>query len=327
MGALAFAGALSGAGQQMGQGLLNLQHGFIQSGLLNEREELERKRLQLTFEHAERLEGRREAHAGALQKSSQEFQAEQTDKTIEANRAMNRERIGAELTGKGMDLNERREQHQTEKTLKEKELDLKGRDVASQENLRASQGEYYKALKQYTLTGRGASGSGSPGKIDLETKKAVAEFYSKRIAPLEKQAADSLTSPEDRANLNKKIDALSKKALAQFGLIDEADDVTPDTIGELDPNRDLHPQLFGPGSTENQLKTKATPQAAEKPNLPIVGRNPVEPTIEDVRKYQRDYEEATKTTGKVSAVVDDFRRRFGRSPTEEEFRAANRPER
>lgn len=72
MSGLALAGALSGAGQGLSQGLVNMQQGFIQSGLLKERDEMENKRMQLTFEHQEKLQSEKIAsdraiHSEALQ--------------------------------------------------------------------------------------------------------------------------------------------------------------------------------------------------------------------------------------------------------------------
>jgi len=71
MSGLALAGALSGMGQGLQQGLVNMQNGFIQSGLLKERDEMEDKRMRLTFEHQEKLQTEKIAsdraiHADAL---------------------------------------------------------------------------------------------------------------------------------------------------------------------------------------------------------------------------------------------------------------------
>lgn len=67
MSGLALAGMISGAGQAMGQGLVNMQQGFIQSGLLKERDEMENKRMLLTFEHAEKLQGQKIAAEQSMQ--------------------------------------------------------------------------------------------------------------------------------------------------------------------------------------------------------------------------------------------------------------------
>lgn len=71
MSGLALAGAISGMGQGLQQGLVNMQQGFIQSGLLKERDEMENKRMLLTFEHQEKLQTEKIAsdraiHADAL---------------------------------------------------------------------------------------------------------------------------------------------------------------------------------------------------------------------------------------------------------------------
>lgn len=70
MSGLALAGALSGMGQGLQQGLVNMQNGFIQSGLLKERDEMENKRLQLTFEHQEKLQTEKIASDRAIHADS-----------------------------------------------------------------------------------------------------------------------------------------------------------------------------------------------------------------------------------------------------------------
>lgn len=70
MSGLALAGALSGAGQGLGQGLANMQQGFIQSGLLKERDEMENKRMQLTFEHQEKLQAEKMASDRTMHEES-----------------------------------------------------------------------------------------------------------------------------------------------------------------------------------------------------------------------------------------------------------------
>lgn len=66
MSGLALAGAMAGAGQGINQGLVNMQQGFIQSGLLKERDEMENKRMQLTFEHQEKLQSEKIASDRAI---------------------------------------------------------------------------------------------------------------------------------------------------------------------------------------------------------------------------------------------------------------------
>lgn len=322
---LALSGVLSGMGQGIERGLGVWQSIVGQRMLLKEREESDMAREQRGYEHADKLEAGRQQHAEGVLAATQKFQGEQTDKTIKANAEQHEKTRGLTREIEGWKTQVEEGKAEDTRAHNKELVDLKKGEQESQGKLREAQGEYYKAYKDYLKTGKGSTGSGSPARIDLDTRKAAAQFYSNRIAPLEKQAADSLTSPEDRAALNKRIEALSKKGLEVLGIVDDSGpEVTLDNIGDLDPNRPAHPQLFGPGSTENQLKTNAPPaEKPQKPNLPIMGRNPDEPTLDDILKYQHDYETATRTTGKVSAVVDAFRSRWGRSPTEEEFRAAN----
>lgn len=72
-GLLAMAGVVSGAGQALEKGLGNLQAGFIQSSLQEERDKLERARLELTEGYAASREQRGYDNQAKIQRENQEF--------------------------------------------------------------------------------------------------------------------------------------------------------------------------------------------------------------------------------------------------------------
>lgn len=102
MSGLALAGAISGAGQGLGQGLANIQQGFIQSGLLKERDEMENRRMQLTFEHQEKLQAEKIASDRALQ--SEKLASDRTihEETLANAKEMNQTNAGAHIAAAGM---------------------------------------------------------------------------------------------------------------------------------------------------------------------------------------------------------------------------------
>jgi hypothetical protein len=103
MGNLALAGAISGMGEGLGRGLFAMEQGFIQQGLMQEREKLEQARLDKTFAHAEGMEAMRATHAAGLQQER-----------IKADREMNQERMGAGLVEKGMGIQGQKDMQATE---------------------------------------------------------------------------------------------------------------------------------------------------------------------------------------------------------------------
>lgn len=73
-----------------------------------------------------------------------------------------------------------------------------------------------------------------------------------------------------------------------------------------------------------ELYGTPTPRASTaKPNLPQVGSNPTTPTPDDIRQFQAEYDAENKPGGHVSDVLKDFRDKFGRLPTEEDYGRVN----
>ena len=88
-------------------------------------------------------------------------------------------------------------------------------------------------------------------------------------------------------------------------------------IGEHDKWRGSGP-LEGPLGKDDRLPqaTASGPRSSES-NLPRFGN--VEPTLADLVEFQRQYEAAQKPGGNVSAVVEAFKDRFGRIPTQADY--------
>lgn len=138
---LALAGAISGAGEAMGKGLLTLESGFIQSGLMKEREELEQKRLEKTFAHTERMANIAEERAAGREKRQFEHAEKLQGENLTAQREMNQARIGAGLVEKGMEVGSRKDLQTGELGVKREELTQ--RDKHHTEDL-GQKGEQFK---------------------------------------------------------------------------------------------------------------------------------------------------------------------------------------
>lgn len=128
MSGLALAGALSGMGQGLQQGLVNMQQGFIQSGLLKERDEMENKRLRLTFEHQEKLQTEKIASDRAIH-----------EETLQNAKDINQTNVGMHIATTGMTNEANKEIHAetnaTNKDIHKATNDL-SRDIAKMQDLR-----------------------------------------------------------------------------------------------------------------------------------------------------------------------------------------------
>lgn len=154
MGKLALAGMISGMGQGLERGVLNLQSGIIQSGLQKERQDWENERLRLTFEHQAALEDLRERRAGEREQRGYEHQEAMTGQQIgsaesiaEQNRtstaARQQEELAAKKEMQGTELSAKKEDQTEDRKLKREELDITKAHYEREDALR---GKYYEAL-------------------------------------------------------------------------------------------------------------------------------------------------------------------------------------
>jgi hypothetical protein len=123
---LALAGALSGMGEGLGRGLFAMEQGFIQQGLMQEREKLEQARLEKTFAHTERMADIAESRAAGREQRQMTHAENLQAGQIASNERLNQERIGAGLTEKGMDVQSRKELQAGDLAQKDKELTQRG---------------------------------------------------------------------------------------------------------------------------------------------------------------------------------------------------------
>ena len=296
MSLLRWAGSISGMGQGLERGLSQMQTGVTHMGLQEERfkqdqvargedRAFQTEKLKEQLSHAERLQGESlAAQSGEKGKDRAQQRELEGDRTqIEA--------------GKAEDA----------RAHADKMVSLKERELETAEKTGAAHRNYYQSYADY-LKGGGKAGS-SGAKIDLDTRKAGADFFSKRIAPLEKQLIDPLTSKEERAALQERIESLSKEGLGILGFKFDSSSTGHDII---DPLGGLPPD--GGGDKAKDVKspgpTVATPTAPPKrTNVQTMGR-------QDLAAAEAALKEA-KATGNASLIVplqkkyDELNARWG----------------
>lgn len=197
MGLLALGGAISGMGQGLQQGLHTMQTGIQQAGLMQDDRDFQMKKLQVQQDFENQREQRGYTHAETLAKQNQDFQAGLHEGDRAASSAEN------EI---------KRTQDSIEKA---KDRALKGRELNIAEDAEKHKSGYYDAYRDY-LRGGGKKGEAG-AKVDMETRKAGAAFYSSRIAPLEKQLIDPLTPDDQKKQISERIEELSKEGLGILG--------------------------------------------------------------------------------------------------------------
>ena len=323
---LLMSGMASGLGKGVQKGLENYQSYLGASQLAEERNKMEMERLRLTEGFAADREQRGYVHAEKQQKQGFEHAEAQTDKTMAQQR-----QIADEAAARAENEYSLKNRELIQKTVRDdQEAARKEAEDKSQDTLRQKQGLYYEAYKKYLEGGKGGKGEAAMARVDLDTRKAAAQFYSNRITPLEKQLADPLLSKEERAIIEARINDLSKKGLSALGMLeDEGPAVTTDTIGDLDPYKDK----IRPSSTKKseQPATPAPSAPAERPsppaNLPRMG------SVSSSGNLPRMGNTGTVSEGEFQAdmqrvltgsdqALKDFERKYGRKPTAEEMTAA-----
>jgi hypothetical protein len=198
MGLLALGGAISGMGQGLQHGLQQMQSGIQQAGLMKEDRDFQMKKLELQQTFESQREQRGYTHAETLAKQNQDFQTGLHEGDRAAASAENEIKRTQDSIEKG------------------KDRELKDRELSIAEKAGKAKGSYYEAYADYLKHG-GKSGSSAGAKVDMETRKAGAAFYSSRIAPLEKQLIDPLTPEDQKKAISDRIEELSKEGLGILG--------------------------------------------------------------------------------------------------------------
>lgn len=265
MGLLALAGSISGMGQGLQHGLAQMQAGIQQAGLAQEDRDFQMKKLQMQQDFEGQREQRGYTHAETLAKQNQDFQ---TDLHVGDRAAASAE--------KDIDRTQTSIEKDKDRALKGRELDI----AADAEKHKSG---YYDAYRDSLLDG-GKKGSAG-AKIDLDTRKAGAAFYSSRIAPLEKQLIDPLTSDDEKKAIRNRIEELSKEGLSILGFTfgkDKAKD--PQAILEQgDPFEGASP-LSGKGGTPKP----------QKKGSGLMSKGPAAPAPPAPKSYDQRIEEQLK---------------------------------
>lgn len=198
MGLLALGGAISGMGQGLQQGLHSMQTAIQQHGLQQEDRDFQMKKLQIQQDFESQREQRGYQHTEQMAKQNQDFLTTQKEGDHAATSAEN-------------------EIKRTQDSIeKDKDRKLKEQELSIAKDAETHKSGYYDAYSDYLRNG-GKNGAAASDKIDMETRKAGAAFYSSRIAPLEKQLIDPLTPEDQKQAISERIEELSKEGLGILG--------------------------------------------------------------------------------------------------------------
>lgn len=325
MGMLQLAGAVSGLGKGMQQGLQNTQNYMTQSMIQKEREEMELKRIKLTYGLEEGLLQKKNDFAQAnmkLQGAIDSGHITQKGK-IESDQITQRGKVEGDLAAQkhsynvelqGNEITARAQQNdldrQSNKELTTLKLQFDAAEgarerKAAMERVQAHLGgEIVKLTQQLQATkGSDKLSAGVDRQID----------YLMEMIKIDGRRLDSgLLTPEEMAPIEQRLKSYGNQIKQLTGgeskprppLVDPFE-----RIAEVDKWR-------GAGPIEDR-HTQATSPQPSKPNLPRFGN--VEPTLADLVAFQGQYDAAQKSGGNVSAVVEAFKDRFGRIPTQADY--------
>ena len=300
-------GVLSGFGKGAQKGLETFQSYVNTSALQEERNKLELERLRLTEGYAAAREQRGYAHAEQLQKQGFEH-AEQ----LETGRRGHAEAMtGMEITSREAIAEQDRAQR---KALHEDEAKLKGRELDITEQHYKDMAPWYKrygvdSAKLNPLLKAQVDTLVSSAKNAREAAAKYDELAGKAVEP-DKQADLMKMAGRERESAAQR----EQQAFALLGITLEK----AKNAAIIDPDEQADTPKPG------EAKPSQTPSVpAAQSDLPMMG-NPLKPTQEDIAAYLREHEEATRRGSGVAAVVEKFRKRFGRVPTDEEMTAVSR---
>lgn len=236
MGMLTLAGAVSGGGKALQQGLQQTQQFMSQSMLLKEREDMELKRLKLTFANDRGLlqERAKIESAAADKRYSRDLDLED----MREDAALRRERIGrdAARTDEATKYERQKERDTkaqenavTSKVLdasydQQKEATKAKQDRAKEERDRQAKREEIQTnsgtrLVEQMLQNQRPIGSGgaASSKLDGNTN-AQLKVYADRIGRLEDEMNNVMTTKERRVEIQKEIAKLEGKQNELLGM-------------------------------------------------------------------------------------------------------------
>ncbi len=329
MGMLQLAGIVSGLGNGLQQGLETTQKYMTYSMLQKEREEMELKRLKLTYELEGGLLQKKNDYAVAAQAQEQENRQAniKLQGDIETGHITKRGEVESGLIGRRGD-----EERKTYGVKHAGDLELQGNQIAataaegvanraSNERMQSQDLKSKLAMQQVEVGSALVQLRMKLDRPETEAKlsprvAAKMDYFKTRLEGLNKFIASSL----DEESIKE-----AKKEVGDIGRqVDQLLDFSKERQPFVDPMERIakHDQWRGSGPLEGSLlKDDGSPQATNlrpsNPNLPRFGN--VEPTLADLMEFQGQYDAAQKSGGNVSAVVEAFKDRFGRIPTQADY--------
>lgn len=329
MGAVQLAGIVSGGGKALQRGLENTQQYMSQSLLQKEREENELRRIKFTYGLEEGLLQKKNDYAVAAQAQEQ--------KDRQANIQLQGEIESGHITKRGD------EERRSYGVKHAGDLEFQGRQItataaegsanrASQEKMhsqdlgfKSSEGAKERQAKltmQQVDVGRSLTELG----MKLDRSETEAKLSPRVAAKMDylKTKLEGLNKFISVSLDGKEIAEAKKEATAIGRQVDELLGFSKVRPPYIDPWEGIAEadKWRGSGPLESSaVKVERPPEATSarpaEPNLPRFGN--VEPTLADLLEFQRQYDAAQESGGNVSAVVEAFKDRFGRIPTQADY--------
>ncbi len=331
MGMLQLAGAVSGFGQGLQQGLQNTQAYMSQSMMQKERDEMELNRLRLTFGHDRGLLGEKFAHEDAQLATREAGETNRTnireagansryDSTITSNELIADKHETGENSRTTQRINAAKDEGDAERTNR-KELQTNDLRFRQEEGVRSRTAEMaklqttmgFEILKQtQTLAAAKTAQKLDPG-VDryIDTLMEELKGLNKRL--------ENYPSPDEATKIQKRIDEIGPEIRSLTGIKpyqpSGGGKGSGVDISKYDPYITQSP-LHSGSSRANAESNPVSPIQADT-NRPRMGN--VEPTLADLTEFKRQYDAASQSGGQVSSVVEDFKNRFGRVPTQANY--------
>lgn len=336
---LALAGALSGMGEGLGRGLFAMEQGFIQQGLMQEREKLEQARLEKTFAHNEQLASMREAGDNARAK----LQADTTLQAASMREAGDTQRTGMTIEGQ-KDITNTREAGDTQRT---------GMTIAGQKEIhagdntaRATEGEKDRAVRQEkdrADTALGKQKLANEKQHYKDWKDVYSQYAQARMTKAEggggsEKSNDQRNAIQYLGQLRQQIAGLEKSRAAASedfnqARVDQIDSMLDDAYTEYNAVQGHVKSSLGitgaassggSGGIVDPRMMKSSPVSPTPSSRTTTPASPSsvgsgQPTSADMLDFQRQYDAAQQGRGSLSAVVESFKQRFGRVPTQADY--------
>jgi len=333
MGSLALAGAISGMGEGLGRGLFAMEQGFIQQGLMQEREKLEQARLEKTFAHTERMADIAENRAAGREQRQMTHAENLQQQQIEANRAMNQERIGAGLVEKGMDVQFRKDLNESDLAQKDRVLQQKAEHDASELAQRKEEKQAETALGKEKLENErqhyndwrtvfsqryGVGTSKPSASVKTNDRRDAIQYLDqlrKHIIDMEKSKSSAIENM-DQAGADR-LSAMLDDAYEQYDALKDHINSSMGIQSKGASSGIVDPRLMRNAPAPSSKTAPVLPSSSI--TAPVQQFGNAQPTAADMLEFQRQYDEASQGRGRISDVVESFKQRFGRTPSQSDY--------